>query len=392
MVQHWRAGNPDLRIKLSSVNQGYPGISKYLINDYMKIILSGGGTLGPVTPLLAIAKIIKDKYPQAELVWVGTKTGPEKTLVEKQGIKFFSVSSGKLRRYLSFWNFTDIFKLLAGFWQSLFLIWQERPSLCISAGGFVSVPLHFSAWLFGIPTWIHQQDVEVGLSNKLMAPMAKVITTSLQSSVNDFSKNKTQWLGNPVRPEILQGSKVEAEKKFNLKLNLPVVLAMGGGTGSLRVNQLIVESIQHLTGVCQIIHLSGLERPQQLSENAQKLFDFYQVHQFFTEEMKDVYATTDLIISRGGFGSLAEIAALGKPAIIIPKPGHQEENVKFLADAGAVIMVNENTADGNYLARVVKELLSDSIRKKQMSMTLQTMLPVAKSDDIIEIVGKLLNC
>ena len=357
----------------------------------MKIIYSGGGTLGPVTPLLAIHEIVKEKYPKVKFLWVGTKKGPERELVEEKNIKFVALTSGKLRRYISFWNVIDVFKIVIGFFQSVKLMWSENPDICISTGGFISVPLHWAAWLFGVKTWIHQQDVQVGMSNKLMAPIANQITTALEENIKHFAKRKTTWLGNPVRQEILKGSKAKALKHFKLDPKSPVVFATGGGTGSLRVNQLIVESVQHLKGYCQMIHLSGKERPQELVERAVKHFDYYQVHQFFTEEMKDAYAVADIIISRGGFGTITEISALGKTAILIPKPGHQEENVRFLKEAGAAILVNEDTMDGNYLAKVIKELLSDTNKRKQMSDQLQKMMPIAKNKQVLEIFSKLLK-
>ncbi len=357
----------------------------------MKVIFSGGGTLGPVTPLLAIYEVIRDEYEGAEFVWVGTKSGPEKKLVEDMGINFLSIISGKLRRYISVFNIFDFFKIGFGFFQSCKIMWKENPSLCISAGGFVSVPLHFAAWFFGIPTWVHQQDVDVGLANKLMAPFAKKITTALEGNIVKFSNKKTEWLGNPVRSEILSGNKEDAIKRFGLNRDLPVVFATGGGTGSLRVNQMIVEAVQHLKGVCQVIHLSGKNRPQELVNNAVKHFDYYQVHQFFTDEMADAYAAADLVISRGGFGTITEMAALGKASILIPKPGHQQDNVRFLEDAGAVELVNEETSDGNYLARVIKDLLCDEVKLKQMGKKLQGMLPVAKKEDLVRMVGECVD-
>lgn len=357
----------------------------------MKIVFSGGGTLGPVTPLLAIYHTIKQKYPEAEFIWIGTKNGPEKKLVEENKILFTTLNSGKFRRYLSIWNVVDIFRIIVGFFQSIYFMWQEEPTLLISAGGFVSVPLHWAAWFWGVPTWIHQQDVVVGLANKLMAPMATTITTALEISLKDFNKNKTHWLGNPVRPEILQGNKKEGIRIFNLNSELPVLFATGGGTGSMRVNQLIVQAVQHLNGYCQIIHLSGRERPQELVERAVKFFDYYQAYQFFTAEMKEAYAVADVVLSRGGFGTITEIAALGKPVILIPKPGHQEQNANFLAKSGAVISVDERTADGNYLAKVIRELMQDKIKQKQLAIQLQKILPLAKPEDILSVFQKLIS-
>ncbi len=355
----------------------------------MKILFSGGYTLGPVTPLLAIAEVIKQHHPDARFLWIGTKTGPERELIEARGIEFVTITTGKLRRYFSIWNITDVFKIIVGLFQALKVVWKFEPDFCVSAGGFVSVPAHLAAWIYNARSWAHQQDVIVGLANRIMAPFASIITTALESNVRHFSKRKTFWLGNPVRQDILMGDKARANKLFNLKPDLPVVFALGGGTGSLKVNQLIVHAIQHLNGACQVIHLSGKERPQELVERAVQHFDYYQVHQFFTSEMKDAYAVADLIIARGGFGTLTEIAAWGKPAILIPKPGHQEDNVAFLEKAGAVILVDERTADGNALAHVVKDLLADDIKRKQMAIAMQKLLPVARDEDIEEIVKKL---
>jgi UDP-N-acetylglucosamine--N-acetylmuramyl-(pentapeptide) pyrophosphoryl-undecaprenol N-acetylglucosamine transferase len=357
----------------------------------MKVLFSGGGTLGPVTPLLAIKDTMQEAYPDAKFLWVGTKTGPERDLITKAGIRFTTLSSGKFRRYLSLWNVVDVFRIIIGFFQSIKILWKENPDMCISAGGFISVPLHWAAWFMGVPTWIHQQDVDVGLANRLMAPCAKQITTGLEKNVLQFSKNKTVWLGNPVRSDILKGDVKTAQKLFGLEGTLPVVFATGGGTGSLRVNQMIVEAAQHLEGYAQIIHLSGLERPQELVSRASTLYKYYHTYQFFTEEMKHAYAVADIIISRGGFGTLSEIAALGKPAIIIPKGGHQEENVKFLEKEGAIIHVDESLADGLYLAKTVRELLGDEIRRKQLGNQLRKMLPRTEDRIVLRIIDNVLN-
>ena len=357
----------------------------------MKVLLSGGYTLGPVTPLLAIRETIQEKYPEAEFVWVGTKTGPEKKLLEEINIKFIPITAGKFRRYLSLVNIFDIIRVVIGFFQSLKILWQENPDMCISAGGFVSVPVHLAAWIFGIPTWIHQQDIRIGLSNRIMAPLSRVVTTSVEKNVKKFSQRKTLWLGNPVRQDILQGNKKKAQEIFHLKSDLPVVFATGGGTGSAKVNQMIVESMQHLSGFVQIIHLSGKERPQELVERAKKHFPDYQVYQFFTEEMKQAYAIADIVVSRGGFGTLSEIAALGKVAIIIPKPGHQEDNVEFLEKNKAAIFVSEITSNGLYLAKIIRDLLLDKDEQKKLATNLQRLLPVAKKHDIIDLVEKLLK-
>ncbi len=357
----------------------------------MKIIFSGGGTLGPVTPLLAMKEIIEQVYPNAEFFWIGTVNGPEKELVQKEGIQFFAISSGKLRRYISIWNVVDIFRLVAGFFQSLKIIWKHNPDVCISAGGFVSVPVHFAASFLVVPTWIHQQDIQVGLANRLMSPLAHIITVATKQQLSFFSRTKTFLLGNPIRRAVFTGVKQSAKKLFGIESDLPVVFVTGGGTGSLKVNQMIVEALPQLQGVCEVIHLSGKERPHELTERAAKHSKFYHTYEFFTSEMKEAYALADIVVSRGGFGTLTEIAALHKAAILIPKPGHQEQNVAFLRNANAALMLDERNDNGLILAGKIKELLHDHKMRDDLSDRLQSLLSPAKSEKVIEILKKIVG-
>ncbi|MFA5210925.1 MAG: UDP-N-acetylglucosamine--N-acetylmuramyl-(pentapeptide) pyrophosphoryl-undecaprenol N-acetylglucosamine transferase [Patescibacteria group bacterium] len=359
----------------------------------MKILFSGGGTLGPVTPLLAIKEVIENNpdFLNTEFVWLGTKTGPEKYFLKSYNLKFKEIISGKFRRYFSFANIIDIFKIFTAFFQAFFILLKEKPDVCISAGGFVSVPVHIAAWFLGIPTWIHQQDYKVGLANNIMKVFASIITTSLEEHLMFFSKQKTFWLGNPVREEIFLGNKEEAKKIFNLKTNLPIIFVTGGGTGSLRINQMIIEALPHLQNQVQIIHLSGENREKNNLKEAEKLFNFYHTYSFFSFEMKHAFAAADLIISRGGFGTLTEISALKKTAIIIPKTGHQLDNVKFLAKEKAVVFLDERFSDGLILAGKIKELLQNESERIEMSKKLNKKLPVAKKEKIIEIFKKILK-
>ena len=351
----------------------------------MKILFSGGGTLGPVTPLLAIKDVIEEWNRHTKFFWIGTKNGPEETLVAEHGIPFQAIPAGKFRRYFSFLNLFDIVRVVAAFFKALRILLREYPDLCISAGGFVSVPVHAAAWFLGIPTWVHQQDVDVGLANRLMVPYATIITTSLAGTVARFPKRKTMWLGNPVRKEIFEGNKARAKKIFNLSGKLPVVLVMGGGTGSLRINQLIAEAVPHVVEHAEIIHLSGRERPQEMVTKTAELFPNYHVYQFLVSEMKDAYAAADIIVCRGGFGTLTEAAALEKPCIIIPKPGHQVDNVRFLDHGGAAILVNETTTDGLYVAKKIRELLGNPHGAELLAHTMHEILKTASSKDIVKI-------
>jgi len=355
----------------------------------MKIMFSGGGTLGPVAPLLAIAEIYKKHDPQAEFMWVGTEHGPEKELVQQYLIPFFAIISGKLRRYISLRNFFDIFKIIFGFFQSLFLLWQENPDLLITAGGFVSVSLHLAAFALGIPTWVHQQDFEAGLANKIMARTAKKITTALRETQAQFAEKKTEWIGNPVRDLSVKNIN-ESRKKFNIPDGAPVILAMGGGTGSARINSLVIEALSAWPREYHVIHLVGKERPRELQENAAKVFPNYHVYQFLKEDIKDAYAIADVVITRAGFATITELAALGKPAILLPMSHtHQEVNAKLLSDHQAAVVMDERMADGLKLARTVVDLIAYPETRQYLGARLRTVLPPAKPAKIIEIINEI---
>lgn len=356
----------------------------------MKICYSGGGTLGSVTPLLAIHETIQKEFSGSTALWVGTVDGPEKELIETYGIPFVSLRSGKLRRYLSLENITDIGHVVGGFFDARTLLKRERPDICVSAGGFVSVPLHIAAWTLGIPTWVHQQDVQTGLANQIMARFARKVTTALERSVSMFPKRKTEWLGNPLRNEVWQGDITRARTLFGLSGTKPVVFATGGGTGALRINQIIREAVPQLEDVCEIVHVTGSDPSRNPSSEAEQQFTHYHSYPFFTDEMKDAYAVADVIISRGGFGTITEIAAIKKPAILIPKPGHQEENVRFLADAGAVVLLHEDVSDGNLLTRKIEELLGDAALRADMTNKCAELLPIAQPKHIVQIVESLI--
>lgn len=357
----------------------------------MKIILSGGGTLGPVVPLLAITEACKQQGLEVDFIWVGTKNGPEKDIVAQYDIPFYTMIAGKWRRYFSFWNVVDIFKIILAFFRSFFFLWQHKPNLLISGGGFVSVPLHWAAAVLSIPTWIHQQDVEPGLANRLMAKTAKKITTAIREGADNFDYRKTEWLGNPSR-DLGGVDKNIAYNNFNIPVGSPVIFALGGGTGSEKINQWIIEALPSWSKSWHVIHLTGKERRGETQEMAASsgAFANYHVYKFFTHEMKDAFALADVVIARAGFSTITELASLSKAAVLLPMPeSHQEKNVKILADNNAVISMNQKTDNGLKLAQVVKQLMSYPAERKQLGDRLNKILPRAKAERIVEIIKEL---
>lgn len=335
----------------------------------MKIILSGGGTLGSVSPLIAVYQQIKKLKPEAKFLWLGTKGGPEKDFVKLYGLEFRSISSGKFRRYLSWQNFLDPFFVIFGFFQSINIIKKYKPDVIVSAGGFVSVPVVWAGWLFKVPTLIHQQDARAGLANKLMAPFAKKITVTFEKSGNNFPNQKVVWTGNPIRQEIFESSKDEATNFFNLEPNLPTVLILGGGTGSLVINKLVWQSLTELTKSAQIIHLTGKGKLQKL------YYPKYHQFEFLTDKLKDAYLAADLVVCRASMSVLTELTALQKPVILIPIPeSHQEDNAVEFAKNNAAVYLKQKELTPENFAEAITNVLNDKAQLQNLSRNIGKMM------------------
>ncbi|MFA6254722.1 MAG: undecaprenyldiphospho-muramoylpentapeptide beta-N-acetylglucosaminyltransferase [Patescibacteria group bacterium] len=347
----------------------------------MRVILSGGGTLGSVSPLIAIYEEIKKNQPQAEFLWLATSDGPEENLISSYQIPLKKIFSGKLRRYFSFKNFLDPFLIFFGFWQSLFIILKFKPQAVLSAGGFVSVPVAWAAWFLRRPLIIHQQDVRPGLANKLMAPFANMITVTFEKSLKDFPAKKTHLVGNPVRADILTGSKEAGYKFFGFKSDLPTILILGGGTGALNLNSLVIESLEELVQFCQVIHLTG-GRQQKTAEHPR-----YRSYDFLTDQMKNAYAIADLVVARAGLGTLTELAALAKPAIIIPIPAsHQQDNAVEFFRNNAIAVLDENDLSSQKFFQAIKTLLFDQAELANLSRNIAKMMPKDAAEKITAMI------
>lgn len=350
----------------------------------MKLIFTGGGTLGSVMPLLAVLEELKTRDPGLDFLWVGTKRGPEKEIIEAKGVRFRSVISTKWRRYLDLRNIFVPFFIKAAFWQSFFLLRRERPAIIVSAGGFVGLPLIWAAWCLKIPVLIHQEDAVPGLANRLAAPFAEKITVVFGESAGVYPQKKTIVLGNPVRPEIFNYNIDEARAFFHLEPGLPTIFIIGGGTGSVFLNHLIWENLEELTNFCQIIHGTGRGKSvPSISGNRR-----YHQYELLTGEYPDAVAAADLIISRAGMGALSEFAALGKPLLLIPLPGHQEVNAKILSERGAAVVLPQEDATSRRFVSEVKNLLEapDKLREiaEKIHMAIKTDVRAAMADLILE--------
>lgn len=364
----------------------------------VKIIFSGGGTLGPVMPLIALFQELKKRNPVWEFLWVGTKNGPEKELTRKYGLEFKSFVSAKLRRYWSWRNFWDIINFFVAFIQSWCLIKKQKPNLLISAGGFVSVPLHLAAWYLGKKTLIHQQDVKAGLANRLMTHLASFISVSLEKQLGDFPKKRGIWLGNPVREGLLNGRREEAIKFFMLDPNLPTLLVLGGGTGALSLNKMITSAASELISEAQIIHMTGAGKEVavpffQGDSTDHLLKERYHPVRFLEEGiLAHVLAASDLVVCRAGFSTLSELAVLGKPFIAVPIPqSHQAANAEYFSAKANTPIFYSDREPASKLKEEIKRLLNDPRERIFMGRDLQKTIPKNARERMVMLVEELVK-
>lgn len=360
---------------------------KFCKKNTKKILFAGGGTGGSVSPLLAVAQELGEEY---EFFWLGTKNGPERKMVEGNKIKFKSILCGKLRRYFSILNFIDPFFIFFGFVQSFFIIIKWRPSLVMSAGSFVSVPVFFAAWILRVPILVHQQDVRPGLSNKIIAPFAQIITTTFEKSLKDYGK-KSIWTGNPSMCKFfLKGIDKNAEyKKFNFKKNLPIVLVIGGGTGALALNQFVWQSINELTKFCQIIHIVGKGKlsGKEINNKNYRAFEFLK-----PKDITGALYIADIVISRCGLGLLTEIFYLNKLSILIPIPdSHQEDNAKIFKEKKAAIILNQKNITQKDFVRNINNIISDELLRSTLRNNIKTVMKHGANKAVAKIVKKIIN-
>lgn len=356
----------------------------------LKLLLTGGGTAGSVIPLIACVQKFREKKFDIDYLFLGTQKGePERDLVESNQIPFKSIYGGKLRRYFSWRNFGDLFLIVLGFFQSFFIILKFKPNIVLSAGSFISVPVIWASWILRIPSLVHQPDLVPGLAAKLMSPLASKITITFEKSLGDFPSQKTLWIGNPVRSEIFQGNSERAWEFFKLEKGIPTVLILGGGTGALRINEVVKEALPELRKFCQIIHLTG--KGKNIGEN-QSFSQRYHVFEFLSKDLMDAYKIADVVISRGGVSTLSELAVLSKPAIIIPLPDSpQEENARYFEDQGAARVIFNQDLNSERLTQEIKKLIENKSEQEKLSENIKKIMKSQATKRLTEEILKLIR-
>lgn len=343
----------------------------------LKVLLAGGGSGGSATPVLAVAQALRRRVPDVELLYVGTRGGPESTLAQAQSIPFVGVQTGKLRRYWDTRNLTDPFRVAVGIAEALAIARRFRPRLAFAAGGFGAVPPMTAARLVGATCVIHQQDVEPGLANRLLVPFASTITVSLPTSLAHFPRQKTTVTGNPVRDEVLSADPEVAFTRLKLEPGLPIVVATGGGTGALGLNHLVAAAAPSLVDKAQVVHLTGKGRrvPSQTTS------DRYRTVEFLVDEMPHLLAAATVVVSRAGMGTLTELAALGKASLVVPLPdSHQWANARAFADLSAIEVADQTALVPEELSRRILNLLGDDEQRLKLGQNLHMSMPRDAAD------------
>ncbi|MEI3175053.1 MULTISPECIES: undecaprenyldiphospho-muramoylpentapeptide beta-N-acetylglucosaminyltransferase [unclassified Candidatus Paralachnospira] len=322
-----------------------------------KIVLTGGGTAGHVTPNLALIPVLKEHG--YEIQYLGSYHGIEKELIEKEGIPYTGISSGKLRRYFSLKNFSDPFRILKGYSQACRFLKKEKPDVIFSKGGFVSVPVVLAAKHLHIPAIIHESDMTPGLANKLCIPSARKVCCNFPETMKYLPADKAVLTGSPIRRELLNGSPLAGYQFTGFSSEKPVLLIIGGSLGSVKVNQAVRSILPELLKTWQVVHLCG-KGNLDLSLDS---LDGYVQYEYISSELKDLFAMSDLMISRAGANSICEILALRKPNILIPlsaaaSRGDQILNANSFKKQGFSEVIQEEELTDTALLSLINQVYS----------------------------------
>ena len=323
-----------------------------------KIVLTGGGTAGHVTPNIALLPKLKEAG--YEIYYIGSYDGIEKKLIEEFNIPYFGISSGKLRRYFDIKNFTDPFKVLKGYSEAAKLMKKIKPDVVFSKGGFVTVPVVIAAHRKKIPTIIHESDMTPGLANKLCIPSATKICCNFPETISHVPEGKANLTGSPIRAELLSGNKDEARKFCGFSDDKPVILIIGGSLGAAAVNDAVRKILPQLLPKYNVIHLCGKGK---LDESLKGTAGYVQ-YEYIKKELADLFALADVVISRAGANAICELLALKKPNILIPLPaaasrGDQILNANSFKKQGFSEVIDEEKITDDLLLETINNVYNN---------------------------------
>ena len=371
----------------------------------MKIILTAGGTGGHIQPILAVVseleRIAQEKKIPLEFLWIGGKEGPEREFAQNKNIPFKGVSVGKIRRYFSWQNIVDFFKIPRGIIHAFYIVRKFKPDKVFGKGGYVSVPGILASWLLHRSIIIHESDSIPGLANRFLSHFATKIAISFEECEKYFPKGKCVLTGNPIRSEILEGSKERGFSYFKLGKDKPIIFVTGGSQGAKAINEIVEKAMPGLLKICQVIHQVGVQTskfapsPKRLWRVGDKIQNSknigYRRYGFLkSKEMVDAYAVADLVISRAGSNTLFELAALEKPSILIPLPtsaqNHQLRNARIFEESGAARVILQKDLTQQVLLKNIKDLLDNKERLEEISRNVSKLAKLDATRKIAKMI------
>lgn len=348
-----------------------------------KIVLTGGGTAGHVTPNIALIPSLKrEGY---EVHYIGSYDGMERKLIEDLGIPYYGISSGKLRRYFDPKNFSDPFKVIKGYFEAKKLLKKLKPDVIFSKGGFVTVPVVFAGKHNKIPVIIHESDMTPGLANKLSIPSASKVCANFPETLKYLPADKAVLAGTPIRSELFSGNKIKGLDFCGFSSNKPVILVIGGSLGSAVLNENVRAILPELLNTYQIIHLCGKDKTDQNLQGTKGYIQF----EYIKEELSDLLAAADLVISRAGANSIFELLALKKPNILIPlsaasSRGDQILNAESFAKQGYSYVLKEEDLTKDSLLTAIETVTKErnsyleAMSKSTLNNSIDTIVKLIK--------------
>ncbi|MBI3963445.1 MAG: UDP-N-acetylglucosamine--N-acetylmuramyl-(pentapeptide) pyrophosphoryl-undecaprenol N-acetylglucosamine transferase, partial [Candidatus Kerfeldbacteria bacterium] len=305
----------------------------------MRILVTGGGTGGSVTPLLAVLEVLQSD--RTTVLFIGTPSGPERRMCDQANVPFRAIHASKLPRYATWRLLIQPLLFVLSLVEAASAVRAFHPDIILGAGGYVQVPIVFVARVLRVPVVLHQQDVELGLANRLCARHARTMTYVL-ADAKPRVRCDTVHTGNPIRRAVRAGDARRARAQFHVTAERPVLLIIGGGTGSRQINDAVRTVLPQLTASCDVIHVTGEGKADARGVPS------YHPTPFLDDALADVLASAVLVVTRAGMGVLSECAALRKSIVIVPLPeSHQEHNAAYVADRGAAAVITASFDDAS---------------------------------------------
>lgn len=348
-----------------------------------KIVLTGGGTAGHVTPNIALLPSLKEAG--YEVHYIGSYEGIEKKLIADYGIPYYGIATGKLRRYFDLKNFSDFFRVIKGYKEAKKILKDIAPDVIFSKGGFVAVPVVRAAAALKIPCIIHESDMTPGLANKLCIPVATKVCCNFPETLKNLPEDKAVLTGTPIRKELSQGNKEEGYKLCGFEDDKPVLMIIGGSQGAQSINETLRESLPKLTDTFNIVHLCGKDKVDNMMLGVKG----YKQFEYLKDELKDVFAIADVVISRAGANAICEILELKIPNLLIPlsagSRGDQILNAASFQEQGFSEVLKEEAMDPSALVENIMKVYEN---RDQYIEAMKKSTEINSTKKIMELIEK----